>query len=53
MNTLWEANYADDTAADRNGNVAAVTTDGRLFLLKEGQIVSSRQVSDGKETFRS
>ena len=53
MNTLWEINYADHLAADASGLVAAVTSDGRLFLLRSGQILSSRQLPGGGEVFKS
>ncbi len=51
--TLYEVNYADDIAADSLGHVAAVTSNGRLFLLKEGRILSSRQITSGSEVFKS
>ncbi|MBQ6961266.1 MAG: HD domain-containing protein [Clostridia bacterium] len=51
--TLYEVNYADDVAADEEGHVAAVTSNGRLFLLKEGRILSSRQITNGQEVFKS
>ena len=54
LNTLSEIIFADDTAADARGHVAAVTnTDGKLFLLQRGQILSSRQVTSGKGMFKS
>ena len=53
VNTLWEVNYADKIAADQNGHVAAITSDGRLFLLEEGQIVCSRQITDAQELYNS
>ena len=53
VNTLYEVNYADDTAADSQGHVAAVTSNGRLFLMKEGRILSSRQITSGQEVFKS
>ena len=53
VNTLWEINYADDIAADKRGHVATLTSDGRLFLLRNGQIVSSIQLMDDSETFNS
>ncbi len=53
VNTLWEINYADDIAADKRGHVATLTSDGRLFLLQKGQIVSSIQMMDDSETFNS
>ena len=53
MNTLREVNYADDIAADKEGRVAAVTASGKLFLLRGGQILSSRQITNGQEVFKS
>ena len=49
--TLPEMNYTSESAADRRGNVAAVTQDGRLFLLRGGEILSSLCRTDG-EVFR-
>ena len=48
--TLRELNNVDRIAADDKGHVAAVTNDGRLFLLEGGQILSSLQLSN-EETF--
>ena len=53
VRTLGEINYADDSSADSRGNVAAVTSDGRLFLLNGGRILSSRQITNGQEVFKS
>ncbi len=53
LNTLSEVAYADHLAADSKGNVAAVTNDGILFLMQQGQIVSSRQLPERQTTFRS
>ena len=53
MNTLWEVSSADDISADEDDHVAAVTNDGRLFLLEKGQILSSRMMTNGKESYRS
>ena len=53
VNTLWEINYCDKLAADEAGHVAAITSDGRLFLMKKGQIVSSLKLPDGAELFNS
>ena len=53
VNTLWEVNYADKIAADQEGRVAAITSDGRLFLMRRGQILSSIQLTDGAELFNS
>ena len=51
MNTLREVNYADHIAADDQGNVAAVTRDGRLFLLREGHVRSSLRITAGNEVY--
>ena len=53
LNTLPEVAYTDQLAADNRGNVAAVTNDGTLFLLQEGQIVSSRQLPERQTVFKS
>ena len=53
LNTLPEIAYTDQLAADNRGNVAAVTNDGTLFLLQEGQIVSSRQLPERQTVFKS
>ena len=53
MHTLLEVNYADSITADKQDHVAAVTNDGRLFLLEKGQILSSRMMINGKESYRS
>ena len=54
INTLTEVTYADDSAADGKGNVAAVTDSGMLYLLRGGQIRSSRRlIEDGNDAFKS
>ena len=53
VNTLTEIYYADDLDADRDGHVAAVTSSGTLYLLAEGSVLSSRQMTDGKTVFKS
>ena len=50
--TLREIVYADKIAADNNGHVATITSDGRLFLLKNGQIKSSLRIF-GNDIFNS
>ena len=52
VSTLREINYADKIAADENGHVAVITSDGRMFLLRGGQIQSSLRLTDG-ELFNS
>lgn len=46
--TIQELAYADSICADRDGNVAAVTQEGGLYLLRGTEIVS-RQIPQGKE----
>ena len=50
VNALREITYADKITADEKGHVAAVTSNGRLFLLRGGQIQSSLQLI-GDEVF--
>ncbi|MBQ1492744.1 MAG: hypothetical protein IIZ39_12370, partial [Blautia sp.] len=51
VETLWEVNYTDQLAADESGHVAAVTEDGRLFLLQGGKILCSLRLTEGEEFF--
>ena len=53
LNTLTEASYVDHSAADENGNVAAVNNNGVLFLMQQGQIVNSRQLPESQAVFKS
>ena len=53
LSTLSEVAYADQVAADDKGNVVAVTNEGTLFLLQQGQIVSSRQLPERQTVFKS
>ncbi|MBR5109651.1 MAG: HD domain-containing protein [Clostridia bacterium] len=49
--TLPEVNYADSITADSRGNVAAIASNGRLFLLNEAQIQCSLRLTEGQELF--
>ena len=49
--TLPEINYADSISADEDGHVAAVTSDGRLFLLEGGQVSCSLRMTGEQELF--
>ena len=49
--TLEAVNYADSISADENGHVATVTSDGRLFLMKNGNILSSLKLPGKEELF--
>ena len=53
VNTLTEVAYADHIAADDQGHVAAVTSSGTVYLLQQGQIVSSRQLVNSQYVFKS
>ena len=50
-NTLPEVNYADSIAADDEGHVAAISSDGTLYLLKGGIILNSIRLSNEGEEF--
>ncbi|MBR2717284.1 MAG: HD domain-containing protein [Oscillospiraceae bacterium] len=50
-NTLPEVNYADSITADQRGHVAAIASGGRLFLMKNGSIQSSLQLTEGQDLF--
>ena len=52
VSTLSEITYADHSAADDQGNVAMVTNEGTLFLMRRGQIISSRQLPERQTTFK-
>ncbi len=51
VNTLDEVNYADSITADEDGHVATVASDGRLFLLEKGKVISTKQLPDDQEVF--
>ena len=54
VNTLSEVIYAESSAADGEGHVAAVTDSGMLYLLHAGQVRSSRRlIEDGNDAFKS
>jgi energy-coupling factor transport system substrate-specific component len=50
-NTLDEINYADSITADEDRYVATVASDGRLFLLSNGEILSTMQLPGDQEVF--
>ena len=52
VGTLDEINYADSITADDAGHIATVTSDGRLFLLSRGEILSSLQLPGDQEVFK-
>ena len=53
VNTLSEVNYVEAITADEDDHVAAVTSDGRLFLLKGGEILDYAWLPDTGELFNS
>ena len=50
-NTLADVNYTDSITADEKGHVAAVSSDGRLFLMSKGQVMCSLQLPDESEQY--
>ncbi len=50
-NTLEAINYADSISADESGHVATVSSDGTLFLLSEGKILSSLSLTGDEEVY--
>ncbi len=53
ITTLSEVMYADHSAADDEGRIAAVTSSGMLYLIRKGQILSSRRLTGGTSAFKS
>ena len=51
LNTLEEIQYAHSAAADQQGNVAAVTTNGDLFLVRERAVADRLRLEREKEIF--
>ena len=49
--TLEEVYYADSITADEEGHVAAVASDGKLFLLEKGKTLCSLQLPNENEIF--
>ena len=52
VGNLWEVNYAESLAADGEGRVAAVTSDGRLFIMEQGRISASLRLTEGEGVFK-
>lgn len=51
VSTLAEINYADSITSDENGHVVTVSSDGRLFLLKNGKIITSIALPGDEELY--
>ncbi|MBQ7159436.1 MAG: HD domain-containing protein [Treponema sp.] len=51
LNTITEIGYTVSIDADKNGNVAVVTSDGRLSIIRNRQVVFSDTVGRGKEIY--
>ena len=49
--TLEELNYVESVAADEEEHVAAVTSDGRLFLMKNGKILCMDVLDELREAY--
>ena len=50
-NTLPGINYADSITADEKDHVAAISSDGTLYLIKAGTILSSIELNEENEQF--
>jgi len=53
VSTLWEISHCEKSATDQSGHAAAVSADGRLFLLKQGRIQSSLRRPSESEIYKS
>ena len=53
VNTLTQIYYAESIAADDSGHVATVASDGKIFLLKGGEITDEGKMPDSSEIFNS
>ena len=51
LNTLEEIHYAHSADADTQGNVAAVTTNGDLFLIRQRAVAARLRLEREKEMF--
>ena len=51
LTTLREVYYADSISADDDGNVVTIASGGRMFLIRQGRILSSLQLTEGQEQF--
>ena len=51
-NTLDEIKYAESITADENDHVATVSSDGKLFLLSQGQIRKSLVLPNEQEIYK-
>lgn len=52
-NTIEEVSYTESITADENDHVAVVTSDGRLFLLRGGNVIASLALPTEAEVFNS
>ncbi len=51
--TIDEINYADAITADDKGNVVTITSDGKMYLLKDGEVLSRIQLGEEEEIFNA
>jgi energy-coupling factor transport system substrate-specific component len=49
--TLEEVNYADSITADQNGNVVTITSEGKLFLIRNGVVKAALRNEDEEDAF--
>ena len=51
LNVIPQVHFASSVTADTNGFAAAVNSEGRLFLLGNGEILTSQECPNGNEQF--
>ena len=51
IDTLPDITYTESITSDEEGRVATVTSDGRLFLMREGRILSYLKLPNNNELF--
>ena len=52
VGSLWEVSHCEKSASDDRGHAAAISSDGRLFLLEKGRIVSSLRRTGGDDIYK-
>ena len=52
VSTLWEIVHCENSASDAFGHTAAMSSDGRVFLMKEGRILSSLRLMEEDVIYR-
>ena len=52
VNTLQNVNYVESLAADETGHVAAISSDGGLFIMRGGEVVNEVRMPEGVEQYK-